>query len=121
MQAWRESCSCPGSADERIRQDEAGGWPDFQEERAKYQRDYQLRQEAYRATRAKTAGKNREEIKDLYRAELCARGLKIPPENILDAAVDAMTGNYLPSVRLLGKSLATLGKLIGTFLPPPGR
>jgi hypothetical protein len=65
MQAWRESCSCPGSADERIRQDEASGWPDFQEERAKYQRDYQLRQEAFRAARAKTAGKNREEIKDL--------------------------------------------------------
>lgn len=119
VQTWRQSCSCPGAAAERARQDEAGEeFPDFREEMAKSQRATQLRREAAEAVRARAAGKSREELKDLYTAELRSRGLKIPPEEILDANIDAITGNYLPTFRLLGRSLASLGKLLGAFRPP---
>ncbi len=119
MQTWRQSCSCPGAAAERTRQDEAGEEiPDFREEMAKYQRATELRREAAEAARLRAAGRSREELKDLYIAELRSRGLKIPPEEILDANIDAITGNYLPTVRLLGRSLASLGKLLGALRPP---
>lgn len=85
---------------------------------AKSQRATQLRREAAKAVRARAAGKSREELKDLYTAELRSRGLKIPPEEILDANIDAITGNYLPTFRLLGRSLASQGKLLGAFRPP---
>jgi len=118
-QTWRQSCSCPGAAAERARQDEAGEeFPDFREEMAKYQRASQLRREAAEAVRARAAGKSREELKDLYIAELRSRGLNIPREEILDANIDAITGNYLPAFRLLGQSLASLGRLFGAFRPP---
>ena len=85
---------------------------------AKYQRASQLRREAAEAVRARAAGKSREELKDLYIAELRSRGLNIPREQILDANIDAITGNYLPAFRLLGQSLASLGRLFGAFRPP---
>jgi hypothetical protein len=119
VQAWRQSCSCPGAAAERARQDEAGEeFPDFREEMAKYQRATQLRRKAAEAVRARAAGKSRKELKDLYTAELRSRGLKIPPEQILDANIDAITGNYLSAFRWLGRSVASAGKLLGAFRPP---
>jgi hypothetical protein len=95
-------------------------FPDFREERAKYQRAVQLRREAVQAVRARAAGRSLDEIKELYKAELHGRGLKMPPEAVLDADVAAITGDYLPSARLLGQSIAILGKLLsGIFRPPP--
>jgi hypothetical protein len=94
-------------------------FPDFREERAKYQRAAQLRREAVQAARARAAGRSRDEIKDLYITELRARGLKSPPDAVLDADVAAITGDYLPSARLLGHSLATVGELLGAILRPP--
>ncbi len=117
---WRESCNCPGAEHERTRQEQAGEeFPDFREHMARHQRESQSRREAVHAVRTMAAGRNREEIKDLYLAELRSRGLKIPPEDVLDAKADAITGDYLPSARLLGRSLADLGKLLGSIFHPP--
>jgi hypothetical protein len=48
------------------------------------------RKEAFTAAKARAAGKNREEIRRLYLAELHARNLQIPDDHILDAAVDSI-------------------------------
>jgi hypothetical protein len=86
---------------------------------ARSQRDSQSRREAFRAVRAKAAGYSRAEIRDLYEAELRSRGLPIPSPDILDAQVDAITRNYVPLDRLMGKSLTDFGKLLrGIFRPP---
>ena len=39
------------------------------------------------------AGKTRDEIRDLYIAELRARGLETPPEPLLGAAIDMLSGD----------------------------
>ena len=70
------------------------------------------RKEAFTAAKARAAGRNREEIRRLCIAELRARNLEIPPDPILDAAIDSITGNPLPAARLLGHQIATMGKEI---------
>jgi hypothetical protein len=74
--------------------------------------------EAFQAVRARGAGRSQEEIRELYIAELRSRGLDIPPEEALNAGVAAVTGNYFPSARLLGRSLADVAKLIGRVFGP---
>jgi hypothetical protein len=68
--------------------------------------------------RAEAAGRSHEEIRNLYVAELRARGLDIPPDECLDATVDAITGDYRSSVRLLGRALADIGKLFAVVFRP---
>jgi len=86
---------------------------------AQSQQRSRRRREAVNAVRAKAAGKSWEEIRDLYESELRARGLEIPPEEILDAHVDAITGDYRSSVHLMGRTLGDLAKLArGIFHPP---
>jgi hypothetical protein len=117
-QTWRQSCTCPGAQAERIRNDQAGAqFPDFGELWAKSQQEAQSIREAFRATRASAAGKSREQVRDVFIAELRSRGLEIPREEILDAHVDALTGNYLTGLRLLGRSVASLWKLRDAFRP----
>jgi hypothetical protein len=48
---------------------------------------------AAQAVREVAAGKSREQVKDLYLAELRARGLVIPAADFLEAQVDALAGN----------------------------
>jgi hypothetical protein len=48
----------------------------------------------------------------LYIAELRSRDLKIPEEEVLGANLDALTGNYVTAVRLIGRSVADLWKLL---------
>ncbi|HYZ54485.1 MAG TPA: hypothetical protein VE733_13430 [Streptosporangiaceae bacterium] len=98
LATWRESCSCPGAA--------------------RQEREDQARMEAFQAVRARGAGRSQEEIRELYIAELRSRGLDIPPEEALNAGVAAVTGNYFPSARLLGRSLADVAKLIGRVFGP---
>ena len=111
--AWRESCTCPGAVAERTRQDQAGVEfpPDFAERRAETRQRYQSRREAFLATRSRAAGKSREEIRDLYIAELRARGQEMPSEEALDASVAALTGNYLPTARIVGRAAVEAGRL----------
>jgi len=42
----------------------------------------QSRQEAFKAAQASAAGQDREQLKDLYAAELRARGLKSPDDEV---------------------------------------
>jgi hypothetical protein len=81
-QAWRQSCTCPGAEVMRTMLDEFGilpfGVSDYREMWAESQNGLQSRREAFKAAQARAAGKDREELKDLYAAELRARGLKIP-------------------------------------------
>jgi hypothetical protein len=62
--------------------DEFGTLPfgirDFREMWAKSRNELQSRREAFKAAQASAAGKDREQLKDLYVAELRARGLKMP-------------------------------------------
>lgn len=115
IRAWRESCTCPGAAAERIRHDQAGiSFPDFDldEEWAKSRQRSRSRREAFQAARAGAAGRTREDVTALYIAELRSRGLKIPEGEALDANVDALTGNYLTGVRLMGRLACDLWKLL---------
>ena len=89
-EVWRESCTCPGAEHARRRS--------------------RARKEAFESARARAAGKSRDEIRDIYVAELHARGLAAPGEDLLEAVVDQITGNPLPAVRLAVRSLAQLGK-----------
>ena len=109
--AWYTSCTCPGADDERERLDDAGiEFPDFAELREKAKRRSRAGHEAYEAARARSAGKTRDEIRDIYLSELNARGMKKPAEPILDAVVERIAGNPLPAVRLLGEIVGQIGK-----------
>jgi hypothetical protein len=91
--------------------DEAGvEFPDFGEIREEARRRSQLRNEAFRATQARATGKSRAEIREIYLAELRARDLRMPAEPVLDALVERIKGNPLPAARVLGESLAGIGK-----------
>ena len=81
-QAWRQSCTCPGAETTRRMLDEFGILPfgirDFREMWAKSRNELQSRREAFKAAQTSAAGQDCEQLKDLYVAELRARGLKLP-------------------------------------------
>jgi hypothetical protein len=110
-QAWRQSCTCPGAAAMRGMLDEFGILPfdvrDFREMWAKSRNELQSRREAFKAAQASAAGKDREQLKDLYVAELRARGLKIPGDEALDAAIEAHM-----------REAGNFGKLLGSLRHP---
>jgi len=111
MKAWYTSCTCPGAEVARQRLDDAGiKVRDFAEMREERQRRSRAGKEAVAATRARAAGKSREDIREIYIAELRARNLKVPAEPVLDAVVDHITGNPLPAIRVLGESMLQMGK-----------
>lgn len=111
--AWRESCTCPGADQERLRLDEAGiEFPEFSEMWEDARRQSRARKEAFESARARAAGKSRNEIRGIYVAELNARGLKAPREDVLDAAVERITGNPLPAARLAVEGLAQMAKAL---------
>jgi len=94
-------------------------FPEFSEFVARARRDSQARKEAMDAVRVRAAGLSREQIKDLYQAELRARGLEVSPDVILDAHVSVIAGDCHPDVRLLGRALADLARLLGGLGRPP--
>jgi hypothetical protein len=111
FKSWRDSCTCPGAEQERCRLEEAGvDFRDFDEIWEERRRRTRLRREASQAARARAAGKGRDEIREIYIAELNARGFSQPSDAILDAAVDSISGNPLPAVRLAAESLVQMGK-----------
>ncbi len=81
-QAWRQSCTCPGAGAIRDVRDQVEAQPvDFSDFRAgwpRYRREITSRREAFRAAQASAAGMDREQLRDLYVAELRARGLTTP-------------------------------------------
>jgi len=95
---WQRRCACPGLEHERTSQGDPGDFlPGWEEYRETYEpgsrRRSQARKEAFNAARGASAGKTRDEIQDLYIAELRARGLEIPSEPFLAAAVDLLSGD----------------------------
>jgi hypothetical protein len=121
-QDWHHSCTCPGAEAQRRTHDELGielpARDDISEKWAKSRQESRSQHEAWKAARASGSGKNREQRKDLYVAELRARGLAIPSDELLDVAVDAQMGNYLTGARLLGREVVNLGKVLGSFRHP---
>ncbi len=112
-EAWRESCTCPGAEQERRRLDEDSiEFPDFGKSLEDARRRSRARKEAFESARARAAGKSQDEIREIYLAELNARGLTIPREDILQAVVDRIGGNPLPTARLAVESLAQMGKAL---------
>ena len=70
-------------------------------------------QAAQQAAHARAAGKGRDEIREIYIAELNARGLTIPRAAILDLAVDNISGKPFPTVRglvAMGKEMRELSR-----------
>jgi CHAD domain-containing protein len=91
--------------------DEFGTLPfgirDFREMWAKSRNELQSCREAFKAAQASAAGQDREQLKDLYVAELRARGLNIPDDEVLDAAIEAHM-----------REVGNLGKLLGSLRHP---
>jgi hypothetical protein len=110
-QAWRQSCTCPGAEAMRRMLDEFGTLPfgvrDFREMWARSRNELQSRREAFKAAQASPAGQDREHLRDLYAAELRARGLKIPDDEVLDAAIEAHM-----------REAGNFGKLLGSLRHP---
>ena len=112
-EVWQESCTCPGAGQERRRRDEAGvEFPDFSKKWEDARSRSRAGKEAFESARALAAGKDRDEIREIYVAELSSRGLRAPREDHLDAAVDRITGNPLPAARLAVESLTRSGKAL---------
>jgi hypothetical protein len=111
--AWYTSCTCPGADLTRQRMDEAGAEVlDSDELWEKAKRDVQMRSEAFRAAQDRGEGRGREEIREIYMAELRSRGLPMPSDSALEAAVERITGDSLPSAREMGEGLIETGKLL---------
>jgi len=127
FKVWRDSCTCPGGDGARQRMAETGAEPpDFREMRERQEQVAQARRDAFQAASSAAAGKNRHEIRELYLAELHSRGLEPPSEQFLEATVERIAGNPIPSVRLVGEGLAQmakgavgLGRLLRDISRPP--
>jgi hypothetical protein len=111
---WRELCTCPGAAgfDVGLDQDEMVVIPDRGEHEARGEWEHRARREALDVVRAGSAGMSREQVRDLFVAELQARGAEVPPDVILDGYLRVMTSGYLPAARFVGRSLAGLVKFL---------
>ena len=121
---WEQRCTCPGTGQARMNLGELrrdhGNFAGFRE-RARRERQEQraARDEAFDAARAAAGGKTRAEIRDIYAAQLGARGLPVPPDEVLDAWADAISGGRrrmpasFPGLILtgIGNELGELGKL----------
>lgn len=108
--AWHDSCTCPGAAAERVRWEQSGVDLTADVWDVARQRQ-QARRAAFSAARARAAGKSREQIKEIYLAELRARNQEIPSPESLDAKVAAIAGNPLPSFLIAGRATVGLVKL----------
>jgi len=76
------------------------------------------RKEAFNAARVRAAGKNQDEIREIYTEELRARGLNTGGgwAARTDADVAWIAGNPLPMVLLEGKGLVRIGKGLRDFV-----
>ena len=102
---WRESCTCPAAADVPS---SVGRGQDTDAAQPPYLSP--ARVAALNAAGDRTAGQSREQVKELYQAELRARGLDIPMEAVLDVEVSLITGDYPPDTGPAGRALVGLVK-----------
>lgn len=108
---WRESCTCPGAEEERRRFGD-DGFPDFGKQYEEARQRSRARREAFESARSRAAGKTDGEIREIYLAELNARGQAAPKEEILQAVVARIRGNPLPAVRVAAAGLAQAAKAL---------
>ena len=99
----------PGAEDARTQHGDPGeSLPGFEEFRETFQRESRQRSEArtdaLKAARRAAPGKTRDEIRNLYISELRARGLEIPPESLLEAAIDMLNGDPRAGLRKIWKT-----------------
>ncbi|HEY1621964.1 MAG TPA: hypothetical protein VGG25_30375 [Streptosporangiaceae bacterium] len=99
----------PGHAAD-ARDETAPELSDFGERYEQARQRSRARREAFEAVRARAAGKSRDQIREMYVAELTSRGVAIPAELILNAIVERIAGNPAPAGRALSESLAQVGK-----------
>jgi hypothetical protein len=120
---WQQQCTCPGTEQAARKLDEADRHtPDFahferehQERRESSERERQerraARREALDAARAAGAGQTRQQIREIYEAELRSRGLELPSGLLLDAYSDMIARNRQKmSLRFAARVLAEIGK-----------
>jgi hypothetical protein len=110
LTVWQQLCACPGAEFQRSwKEDPDEPFPGAREAWEQSQREWQqqreARQQAFRAARAAAAGKSREQVRDLYVSELRARGQQVPPEPLLGAEIDLLTGHRL-------RGLGTVWKVV---------
>jgi hypothetical protein len=103
---------------------------DFAEFRARQRRERQERQAArsaaFDAAQAAASGGTQAEIRERYEAELRARGLPVPPDDLLDVYADAIASDQrrmpmsFPALILTGiaKELAGLRTLFRNVHAP---
>ena len=105
LTVWQQLCACPGAQEQRAWKDD---WDEprpgvTKESREKTRREWrerdEARKQALRAVRGAARGKTRDELRDLYVAELRARGQEVPPEPFLEADIDFLTGHPLRGLR----------------------
>ena len=119
MKSWYDSCTCPGGVLERQSMEESGrGARELarEAEAEERRRKADVRKEAFNAARVRAAGKNQDEIRELYTEELRARGLNTGGGPRTDADVAWIAGNPLPMVVLEGKGLVRIGKGLRDFV-----
>jgi hypothetical protein len=108
LRVWQQLCICPGAGRQRAAtEDQDEPWPDAGEYREKEQRksreSREGRRQAVRAAREAAPGKTRDEVRDLYVAELRARGQEVPAGPFLEAEVDVLMGDPLGGLRKVWK------------------
>jgi hypothetical protein len=117
VETWYESCTCPGAELTRRAMEESGWDPrDISREAEEIRRKARARKDAFNAARARAAGKNQDEIRVIYTAELRARGLNADGGPRTDADVAWIAGNPLPMLLLEGKGLVRIGKGLRDFV-----
>ncbi len=84
--------------------------PSLADIRERQQRQATGRREAFQAVRRVAHGKSRDELRELYVAELQSRGLDVPGEAVMAATVEHLAGNPVPAARLVGHGFAELGR-----------
>jgi hypothetical protein len=97
LTVWQQLCACPGAEKHRAWKEDADEpWPGAKEygekENRKSRERSEARRQAFRAARDAAPGKSRDEVRDLYIAELLAQGQEAPPEPLLEATVDLLIG-----------------------------
>jgi hypothetical protein len=98
---WQQLCICPGAEEQRAwKEDRDEQRPGVTREsrerdRREWRERHEARMQALRAVSAARHGKTRDELRDLYVAELRARGQKVPPGPFLEADIDQLTGHPL--------------------------
>jgi len=115
LAAWQELCECPGAAFQRTwKEDIDDPWPGAREQRERQRRAEQERKEArhqaFQAASEAAPGKTRQQVRDLYLAELQARGVpnRSHDDDLLEAQVDAMMRQPLRALARLAHAMHKL-------------